>query len=71
MFFLKSANVAIFKVKRVTIVTIPFISRYSVSTISTTLYAKAMYQYLISCKNTPKIKRKYIKILLIFELMLF
>ena len=35
--------IQIFDVKSVTIITIPFISRYIVSTISTTLYSKAIY----------------------------
>jgi len=34
--------IQIFDVKRVTTITIPFISRYSVSTISTTLNSEAM-----------------------------
>ena len=59
--------IQIFDVKSVTTITIPFISRYSVSTITTTLYSKAMRRYSIFCKNTSKIISKYIKIMLIFE----
>ena len=59
--------IQIFDVKGVTTITIPFVSRYSVSTISSTLYSKAMSRYSIVCKNTSKIISLYIKIMFIFE----